>query len=717
MELRLSIFFFLTIFLHEILIGQQETYTITLAPFSSDEYNEFSPVCYKSGIIFCTNRKSSYLFNYSSTNGESPVKINFVDTTGQVTWQKAGLFSRSITTHLNDGPVTFNSNGDTIYFSRNRQVDGNYQELSAARNKLGIFSAVLDGKNWIKIRDMRFNNEWYNVTTPWLSPDGKRLYFASDKPGGYGGSDLYYSIWKNGYWEDPVNMGPVINTSGNESYPFINSLGELFFASDGHPGLGGKDIFFSRCPDSVWISPVGLDPPLNSQYDDFGIITDSLMNKGYFSSNRGKSIDIYQFKTNFPQIFYDDIQRENQHCFRFIDSDSIVIDAMKLEYVWDFGDGEKASGSETNHCFPGSGNYDVKLDIIDKGTGNLFFSKLAYNIDLRDIEQAYINSLDIVFKGDTIDFDGLKSYLPGYKILNFSWDFGDGTRMQGEKVKHCFNDKGEYLVKLGLALKSELNGNIHKSGVSKKIVVLDNIQEKESLLAKKTLSDSIVPDIRKNDNAIVKIKYPEETEFKQEAEFQVELISSETKIGIDSIIFKDIPKKYTVKEIYNQNERIYSYIVDQQMNLMATYITYQEILGLGFKNARIRMKILEDPAAIELSSIKKIFDVSTDNYFDSHGRLTSIAYLLLDQIIKIMNKYPGIKLEVAVHTDNKGLPKNNIILSQNHVQVMTDYIISKGIDKNRLIGKGFGGSRPIAPNSLEKDRALNRRVNFTILTD
>ncbi len=170
----------------------------------------------------------------------------------------------------------------------------NSLSFPSGRNKLGIFYAVLEGKKWTKIRELRFNNEWYNVTTPYLSPDGKRLYFASDKPEGYGGSDLYYCEWKNDYWSDPVNLGPVINTKGNESYPFVNPAGELLFSSDGHPGLGGKDIFFSRPKDNDWLPPVRLDPPVNSQYDDFGIITDSLMSEGYFSSKRNKSVDIFQ---------------------------------------------------------------------------------------------------------------------------------------------------------------------------------------------------------------------------------------------------------------------------------------------------------------------------------------------------------------------------------------------------------------------------------------
>src|ERR1035437_11092455 len=99
-------------------------------------------------------------------------------------------------------------------------------------------------------------------------------------------------MYQDSYWGEPVNLGPVINTTGNESYPFINASGDLFFSSDGHPGLGGKDIFFSQFSDTSWLAPVHLDPPVNSKFDDFGIITDTLFNEGYFLFNRKKSIDI-----------------------------------------------------------------------------------------------------------------------------------------------------------------------------------------------------------------------------------------------------------------------------------------------------------------------------------------------------------------------------------------------------------------------------------------
>jgi outer membrane protein OmpA-like peptidoglycan-associated protein len=715
MNQKLFIIILLHIVLSQFSFAQLATYTVTKSPISSDLYDEYSPVYYKNGIVFSSNRTPVQVSSYSTGQNQSLFKIYYIDTTGNVKWQNAQLLSKTLKTKLNDGPVTFSKNSDTIYYSRNLEIEGNTAVLSTTRNKLGIFSAILVGEDWTKIKELRINNEWYNVTTPWLSPDGKRLFFASDKPGGFGGSDLYYSQWKTDYWDNPVNLGPVINTSGNEAYPFINPDGDLFFSSDGHPGLGGKDIFFSRYAETAWLPPVPLDPPINSKSDDFGIITDTLMNEGYFSSNRDKSIDIFHFRTNFPQVFYTGIQKENQYCFMFSDSGDIFIDNLNLKYVWDFGDGEKASGAMVSHCFPGAGKYMVKLDIVDRTTGNLFFSKLSYNLELKDYEQPYITSPETALKEDLIDFDGLKSYLPGYKILNYSWDFGDGTRARGEKVSHAFKETGEFQVNLVLTIKSDSTGNVEKKSSSKKVSVVGDIKEQESSLSSKTISGPDLTDIKKYDNAFIDPVYSAEKEFKNDVEFLVEILSSNIRLNINDKVFSNVLKKYEIKEFPDLENGKYSYVIDQQMSLMATYLTYKEIRGYGFNNAVIKTRVLKDPAEKELNNLKKIFGTSADLYFDSNSRLTSNAYLLLDQVTKLMIKYPEVQIEVAVYTDNTGIPENKLTLSQRQAQTIINYIIDKGIDKSKLVSRGYGGARPVAPNFLASDRALNRRIDLSIV--
>ena len=151
------------------------------------------------------------------------------------------------------------------------------------------------------------------------------------------------------------------------------------------------------------------------------------------------------------------------------------------------------------------------------------------------------------------------------------------------------------------------------------------------------------------------------------------------------------------------------------MTLMATYIAYKELEDSGFIGLRSKIVILKDPAAKEIYNLKKIFGTSTDSYFDSYNRLTANAYLLLDQMVKIMNKYPEIKLEVAVHTDNTGIQEEKLILSKKYAQLIVNYLADRDIDSSRLIAKGYGGSKPIAPNNLNEDRVLNRRIDLIII--
>jgi outer membrane protein OmpA-like peptidoglycan-associated protein len=588
--------------------------------------------------------------------------------------------------------------------------------LSSSRNKLGLFYAVFYGKDWIKIREMRFNTEWYNITMPSLSPDGKRLYFACDKPDGYGALDIYYSQMKNGYWDDPVNLGPQVNTSGNESYPFINEAGDLFFSSDGHPGLGGKDIFVTRPSNgNTWYSPVRLEAPVNSEFDDFGIVTDALMHEGYFSSNRGKTIDIYHFRSGLRQIWFSKPQKENQYCFTISDTGSVKIDTTKLKYVWDFGDNSKTVGISVRHCFPGPGKYSINLDINDQRTGNLFFRKLTYDIEIVDIEQPFISSVDYSLTEENVAFNGQSSYCPGYDITGYFWDFGDGIQAQGERTNHVFSTKGEFNVRLGLVLKSVVSGDVIMRAVTKKVIVFQNAQERDAYIVAKPEVKKNLTDIRQFENVIVKGHYSAENDFMKEAVFQVEILSSSERIPLNNSIFRNVPSKYDVKEIYDPARKTYSYIIDEQISLMETHPAYTDIIESGYSKARVRIFVLTDPAEKELLILKKNYGVLTDTYFDVNNKLVTNAYLMLDQVVTLMNRYPGIKLEVGVHTDNQGSINVLKSLSQTRAQVLVNYLINRGISGDRLIARGHGGVRPVASNAGWLERRLNRRVDFKII--
>ena len=151
--IKTSVFLLLISFTPD-LFGQAETYSVVAAGFNSKINDEFSPVYYKNGLVFTSNRNWNLFRNYQTSDNKGLLKINFADTLTN----KVKLFSRSLSTRYNDGPASFTKNGDTIYFSRNLKVDGVAEQEISPRNKLGIFTATLEGNDWVKILDVRFNN-------------------------------------------------------------------------------------------------------------------------------------------------------------------------------------------------------------------------------------------------------------------------------------------------------------------------------------------------------------------------------------------------------------------------------------------------------------------------------------------------------------------------------------------------------------------------------
>ncbi|MFH1937866.1 MAG: OmpA family protein, partial [Bacteroidota bacterium] len=165
---------------------------------------------------------------------------------------------------------------------------------------LKIYSSEQKESKWANPVAFFLNNDTFSVGHPALSKDGNVLIFVSDMEGGYGGTDLYMCRRENSTWSQPVNMGPVINTFGNEMFPFQAENGDLYFASDGHPGFGGLDILITRqLADSTWLQPCNLFQPINSSYDDFSLCIAGNNKHGLFSSNRPGGLgsdDLYVFR-------------------------------------------------------------------------------------------------------------------------------------------------------------------------------------------------------------------------------------------------------------------------------------------------------------------------------------------------------------------------------------------------------------------------------------
>lgn len=259
-----------------------------IKPFAANsDQSDFGPTFYKDGIVFCSARKTGKKSNIYSWDGSEFIDLYFA----KENVATAVRLGKPINSVLHEGPASFSDNGDTIYFTRNNTSNQN-KTNRVVRLKL-YYSVLLNGQ-WSKEKEFSFNSNEYSMGHPTLSKDGK-LFFVSDQPGGIGGTDIYYTALINGVWAEPVNVGNKINTSGNEMFPFVDDQGNLYFASDTHPGLGGLDIFYSKLENGEYTTPKNMGWPVNTSKDDFGMIIQGDL--GYFSSNRGaqpQDDNIYQ---------------------------------------------------------------------------------------------------------------------------------------------------------------------------------------------------------------------------------------------------------------------------------------------------------------------------------------------------------------------------------------------------------------------------------------
>ncbi len=206
-----------------------------------------------------------------------------------------------INTRFHESSTTFSKDGQTVYFTRN-----NYTKRKLGANVQGtillkLYKATLEDGKWKNIEELPFNSNEYSVAHPSLSADGTKLYFASDMPDSRGLSDLYViDINEDGTYGEPRNLGDKINTEGRETFPYVSDSGRLYFASDGHIGLGGLDVFVSVPEElGVFSIPYNVGRPVNSPEDDFTFVLNEDTKIGYFASNRigGKgNDDIYSFK-------------------------------------------------------------------------------------------------------------------------------------------------------------------------------------------------------------------------------------------------------------------------------------------------------------------------------------------------------------------------------------------------------------------------------------
>ncbi|WP_299898451.1 OmpA family protein [uncultured Aquimarina sp.] len=276
--------------------GKYDTYTLDI----NSEFSDYAPSFdYKGNLVFASSRsKNSKLHEWN--------KMPFLDlfsskiNDDNISTKESKKLKGKINSKYHESSTSFTKDGNTMYFTRNNFTNNKLGKSRKGVVLLKLYKATFINEKWTNIEELPFNSDNYSISHPALSPDDKQLFFASDMRGTRGKSDLFVvDILPGGGYGKPRNLGDSINTEGRETFPFVSNSGQLYFASDGHVGLGGLDVFVAIPKEENSYEVFNVGRPINSPKDDFSFVIDEENRTGYFASNRkgGKgNDDIYSFK-------------------------------------------------------------------------------------------------------------------------------------------------------------------------------------------------------------------------------------------------------------------------------------------------------------------------------------------------------------------------------------------------------------------------------------
>ena len=280
----------------------RDTTLYTLTPIVTEtKASSFGVIEYRDGVVFNADKDVFRPGKRSQWTGRSYLDLYYMEKDEEGNWLDPELLKGDISGPFHDGPATFSADEKTVYFTRSNYFRRKLQTGEENVSNLKIFSAELVDGKWKNLTEFEYNSDDYSVGHPSLSKDGKTLYFVSDMEGGYGGTDLYRCFLEDdNSWGKPENLGPVVNTPGNEMFPFIHEDGSLYFSSDAHNSMGGLDVFITYFTGDEWAQPENLNYPINSTGDDFAFSINRDNRTGFVSSSRADIDGIYKFKKHDP---------------------------------------------------------------------------------------------------------------------------------------------------------------------------------------------------------------------------------------------------------------------------------------------------------------------------------------------------------------------------------------------------------------------------------
>ncbi|MBK8489918.1 MAG: OmpA family protein [Saprospirales bacterium] len=614
------------------------------------EFLEFSPAFYQNGIVYVTSRRKSGAIDKNT--GGTFFDLYYSDLDRKGFPMKPQEFSVNMNSTMHEGPVTFNRKGDIVYFTRNNQENGLQKADSKGVTRLKIYEANKGEFDWENIRELPFNNDEYSCMHPSLSPDGRRLYFSSDMPGGYGGFDLFFVEKRGESWSMPINMGPEINSAANEVFPYIHESGVLFFSSNGHNTRGGLDIFMVNISTQTWGRVVNLGLPFNSPHDDLGFILDADGNFGYFTSSRSGGVgqdDIYYF--DLPEGM-EGINTGIELATQFI--------------VYEEKSGQRIPGAA--------------IRVLERSSDGMIKENEFYDIQL---EPSATNPDELIIK-----LKQKNPYEMGNPVLY--------TDANGEGIYRLKTDKNYFIfvTKDGFQSKEQSYATVGEAGSQ---VVRIPLTSTDCTIVQGTVTvenyNTPVP------NASVRIynnTTREENALRANSDGKFEYC---------------LPSGYEYT-IYAEKEGFTRGI--DRISTVEPATTESHSIKLNLMLNPLAENIMREP-------IKKGTIIVLENiYYDfNKSAIRTGEARELDALVKLMQQFPSMEIELTAHTDSRGSADYNMDLSTKRAESAKDYLVEKGITANRIKAYGLGESKlrnncKDGVDCSEQEHQYNRRTEVRI---
>ena len=594
---------------------KRKNYTITNLNFNTNgiEFSPFNMDDKTLGIV-AANSKKEIIKREFAWNKTPFLDFYTLKKINDTTFSTPEKLKGKINSKYHEGPGQFVSKDSTIYFTRNNYIK--QKKLSEEGIlKLKIFKSQKNKKGkWNNIEEINLGNSNYSYGHPTISLDGNKLFFTSDMPGSIGGTDIWMIEKKSNRWSTPVNLGPDINTEGNEMFPFITTNGDLFFASNGHFGLGGLDVFYAPFKNNEYKHVFNVGEGINSIKDDFGLIANDNMTKVYFSSNRegGKGDD---------DIYFANILEPIQVKLLSIKVKDIETGSLLVNTNVTIKQNEKTFQYKTNS----NGEIELIIDPYNpiEITTSLINYKSQTTLIIPDETNNHLNETIYLAQGNHFYLNAIVK------------DFKTKKTIENATIILRSNKKK-------LTFTTDVNGEIY--------IELPNAKIGDSL------SYSV---------AVIKAGY--------------------------------FGKEFSYKQRIDTSKNVYTL------------------------NTELDLSLHKIEKGTEIGKAINILPI----YFDlDKDEIRKDAALELDKVITILKKYPNINIELGSHTDCRGSLEYNDDLSERRAESSKNYIISRGIDANRLYWRGYGETKLVnkcecdlidTKHYPEKLHQQNRRTEFVIV--